>query len=64
MPPPAGAPPFTPPPPATGIGTGPTVARDPELAEPTPGRPAEDVSLTGGVMRPSASPGATRPGGR
>ncbi|HKG65940.1 MAG TPA: hypothetical protein VKB28_17870 [Solirubrobacteraceae bacterium] len=68
VPPPAGAPPFTPPPPATGAGTGtgtgPTITRDPELAEPTPGRPAEDVSLTGGVMRPSSSPGATRPGGR
>jgi len=61
---PAGAPPFTPPPPATGTGTEPIVTRDPELGEPTPGRPAENVSLSGGVMPPSRSPGATRPGGR
>jgi hypothetical protein len=66
---PAGAPPFTPPPPpATGTGTRtstePIVTRDPELGEPTPGRPAENVSLSGGVMPPSRSPGATRPGGR
>jgi hypothetical protein len=48
------------PPPATG--TGRPIVPEPGLAEPAPGRPAENVSLTGGVMPPhSADP--VRPGG-
>jgi len=38
------------------------VTREPGIGEPQPGRPAEDVSLSGGVI-PANSPGATRPGG-
>jgi hypothetical protein len=51
----------TPPAPATPPATGPgaPVTREPG---PSAGRPAENVSLTGGVLPPQ-TPGATRPGG-
>jgi hypothetical protein len=50
-------------PPATSVPpavptTGAPLTREPGLGEPTPGRPAEDVSLSGGVM--PGRPGATR----
>jgi hypothetical protein len=41
----------------------PAVRREPGLDDPAPGRAAEDVSLSGGVM-PSGTPGATAPGNR
>jgi len=64
VPPVTPVPPVPPVPPAGGVtDTGAPVRRDPGVGEPTPGRPAENVSLTGGVM-PSESPGAVRPGGR
>jgi hypothetical protein len=51
----------------TGVGTSDlgatSVRREPGLDDPAPGRAAEDVSLSGGVM-PSGTPGATAPGGR
>src|SRR4051812_27718065 len=53
-------PPVTPVPPVQPAGgvtdTGAPVRREPGVGEPTPGRPAENVSLTGGVMPPE-SPG-------
>jgi hypothetical protein len=52
---------------ATSVGTSdldaPAVRREPGLNDPAPGRAAEDVSLSGGVM-PSGTPGATAPGRR
>jgi hypothetical protein len=47
-------------PPATTSGYTPDVRREPGLTSPTPGAPAGEVSLTGGVI-PSSSPGARRP---
>jgi hypothetical protein len=57
--PPAPSAPLTVPvPPATATSPGAPVTREPR---PPAGRPAENVSLTGGVLPPQ-TPGATRPG--
>ena len=49
---------------ASGVGTSrtspPPVTREPGIDEPAPGRAAEDVSLSGGVL-PSETPGSTAP---